>query len=119
MVAEPSAARTTRGRAYLKEPPMSATIARPFTIPTSPEVLVRQVAGLDPGLIGDVTTARRHLEQISPEVLALLREIRALEARTFDVADQIDPNYDRVPEVVGTRELMAAVDKMLAAYPVS
>jgi hypothetical protein len=64
--------------------------ARASTVPPSIEVVCANLRGLDPELVQDITTARRWLEEISPEVIALLTEVRALEERACVVADGID-----------------------------
>jgi hypothetical protein len=105
---------------------MQQTIARQSTIPASPEVTIADVRGVDPGLVAEITDARRRLDQISPEVIALLGEVRQLERRAFEVAEVIDnapgdaswETCDRVMLATGAKELADAAAKLVAAYPV-
>jgi len=101
---------------------------RASTIPPSPEVAAHElrgtVRGVDADLVAEITDARRRLDRISPEVIALLGEVRALERRVFHVADVIDgrpddatsETCDRVVEATGTNELMAAAECLVRAY---
>ncbi len=103
---------------------------RASTIPPSPEVAAHElrgtVRGVDADLVAEITDARRRLDRISPEVIALLAEVRQLEARAFEVADVIDnapgdatwETMERVRVATGVEELAEAAAKITAAYPV-
>jgi hypothetical protein len=104
---------------------MQKTTTRPSTVPPSPEVTIADVRGSDPDL-AEITTARRRLDAISPEVTRLLTEVRALEARVLEVADAIDgapgdasyQTVERVRVATGAEELAAAAERLVHAYPV-
>lgn len=105
---------------------MPAITARPSTVPPSIEVVFAHLRGNDPTLVAEITDARRRLEEISPEVIALLTEVRQLTERAFDAAASIsgDPigqgwmtgEVGRVREVTGTDELVDAAAKVASAY---
>ncbi len=89
--------------------------------------MLAEVRGVDPDLVAAITDARRRLDRISPEVIALLAEVRQLEARVFQVADVVDgapgdaswETVDRVMVATGASELASAAAKLVGAYPMS
>jgi hypothetical protein len=104
---------------------MQKTTVRPSTVPASPEVTIADVRGSDPDLVAEITTARRRLDAISPEVIRLLGEVRALEARVLEVADAIDgapgdasyQTVERVRAATGAQELAAAAELSCTPTP--
>jgi hypothetical protein len=108
---------------FWKEPP-TTTIT---TIPTGPEATIWRVRRVDPTLLAEITEARRRLEEISPEVIALLLEVAQLEERAFDAADAIagqgadswkTGEVDRVMEATGAGDLGHQAMLLAVAYPI-
>jgi hypothetical protein len=118
----------TRPRAYarsMKGAIMPMTTARPSTVPASPEVLVRQVAEVDPTLLSEITTTRRELEPLIAAILPPLARIEPLDERCIDIAETLAPTpigadgemVAYVQEVTGARELWQAFPRLAAAFP--
>jgi hypothetical protein len=93
---------------------------------SSPAEIVRLVRDVDATLIVEITTARRRLEQLSPEITALMAEVARLQDRVVSAAAEVevdstgsatDAAWSRVAEVTGGHELTAAVDALVSTYP--
>lgn len=92
-------------------------------VPPSPEVTLADVRGNDPTLVAEITDARRRLDEIGPEVIALLTEVAQLEERVCDAAEAmgtdeigIAPAWGQVFEVTGAEELHKAAARIVGAY---
>jgi hypothetical protein len=84
------------------------------TVQPSVEVTRALVEVVDPGLVAKVAELRRRLEEISPEVIALLEEAReTLEHRCYPATDQVSCNpigadckvTDHIMAAIGADEL--------------
>jgi hypothetical protein len=86
-------------------------------------VPIGQVHALDASLVSEISEARRRLEQLAPEVIALMAEVAALEDRVVTAAEHLGVDalgmatrWSEVAAATGADELAQVATRITSSY---